>query len=201
MTYAVAIFDLGGVVVDVESDRLVLQVSQLLGRSFEDVQAVVYHPDLLLPLELGHIKPQVYYDGLQQRLSIPWTYEQFVSAWNGIFSENRDVVWIMQRLAKRHKLVALSNTNVLHLQHIRATIPALAIFSEWIGSCDVGMRKPDPEFYQFALKRAGVRAQAAIYIDDRPELVEAGRRVGLTAIRFESGRQLEEELRAIGVNV
>ncbi len=199
MSYSVAFFDLGGVVVDVESDRLVLQVSQMLGRSFEEVHGAVYHRDLLLPFELGQITPQAYFQGLQQQLKLPWSYEQFLGAWNGIFSENRDVTALMSRLAKSCRLIALTNTNELHLRHIQSTIPSLSVFSDWIASCGLGCRKPELEIYQRALKHAGIAASEAVYVDDRPEMVEGGRRAGLTAIRFESGRQLEQELRAIGV--
>ena len=201
MIYELVISDLGGVVVDFNADRLVQQLAALLGRPFDEVQAVVYHNELLLPLELGHIRPLAYYEGLKSRLKLPWTYEQFVRAWNDIFSENRDVVWILERLHKRHKLTALSNTNELHINHIRSTIPALSFFDDWIASCDVGLRKPDPKIYFLALERAGVRPQAAVYIDDRPELVDAGRSVGLVGIRFENSRQLEQDLQSIGLNL
>ena len=201
MTYEVVISDLGGVVVDFNADRLVHQVATLLGRPFDEVQAAIYHTELLLPFELGRITPQVYYEGLKAALKLPWTYEQFVRAWNDIFTENRDVVWIMERLHKRHKLLALSNTNELHINHIRSTLPSLSFFDEWIISCDVGLRKPDPQIYFLALERAGVRPQAAVYIDDRPELVDAGRSVGLVGIRFENSRQLEQDLQSIGLNL
>jgi len=202
MAIELVFFDLGGVVVEVESDRLVHQVSQLLGRSFEDVQEVVYHKELLLPFELGHISGPVYYEGLKRRLNLPWTYEQFTGAWNGVFRENREVLRIMERLTVEHTLMALSNTNELHLQHIKTTIPALSsIFRDWVASCDVGYRKPDPEIYRLALKRGGVRPESAVYIDDRPELVEAGRRLGLYAIRFENSEQLTTELRSFGITL
>lgn len=201
MAYEVVMFDLGGVTVDVESDRLVLQVSQLVGRPFEDVHAEVYHKDLLLPLELGSIKPEAYFQKLKDRLNLPWTYDQFVRSWNGIFTENRYVTDLMQRLRRRHKLLALSNTNALHLECIKSSFPSLAVFDQWIASCEVGLRKPDPQIYFLAAQRAGVRPSQAIYVDDRPELVEAGRDAGLTAIRFENGPQLEQELHAAGVNV
>jgi HAD superfamily hydrolase (TIGR01509 family) len=80
-------------------------------------------------------------------------------------------------------------------------MPSLTVFDHWVASCEVGLRKPDPQIYLLALRQAGVGARAAIYVDDRPELIEAGRGAGLTAIRFESGPQLEQELRAVGVNV
>ena len=199
MAYELVIFDLGGVVVEVESDRLVHQVAQLTGRSFEDVQAEVYHEELLLPFELGRITAPAYYEGLQRRLKLPWTYEQFVRAWNGIFRENEDVTRLIEQLRHRHKLIALSNTNVLHLNYIKEHVPSLAALHDWIASCEVGLRKPDSGIYELALERMGVAPHAAVYIDDRPELVEAGRRVGLTAIRFQNGRQLEQDLRAAGV--
>src|SRR3989338_2497273 len=110
MAYELIIFDLGGVVVDVESDRLLHQVSQLVGRSFEEVQEAVYHEELLPPLELGRITPRDYYEGLITRLTLSWTYEQFVRAWTDILRENPAVISIARRLGKRHKLAALSNT-------------------------------------------------------------------------------------------
>ena len=201
MTYQLVLFDLGGVVVEVESDRLVHQVSQLIGRPFEEVQQAVYHTDLLLPFELGRITATAYYEGLKKRLKLRWTYEQFVRAWNGIFTEHTDVTTLMQRLRKRHRLMALTNTNILHLDHIKASYPSLSVLEDWVASCDVGLRKPDPQFYQLALERAGVRPSEAVYVDDRPEMVEAGRAVGLTAVHFESGRQLNEDLQAIGLNL
>jgi glucose-1-phosphatase len=199
MNYPLIIFDLGGVVVDVESDRLVHQVSQLLGRSFDDIHQAVYHEDLMLPFELGKLSAQEYYGGLKKQIELPWAYEQFVTAWNGIFSPKEDVIAVMQRLSQRHKIIALSNTNELHLTCIQRTIPHLRIIQDWIASCDVGLRKPDPEIYQLALKRSKMMPREAVYIDDRPELVEAGRQVGLHAIRFESGQQLESDLQSIGL--
>ena len=200
MAYGLVIFDLGGVMVDFEADRLVHQVAQLLGRSFEEVQAAVYHEELLLPFELGRIRPQVYYNGLKDKLRLSWSYERFVKAWNDVLRENSDVTGMLRRLHTRHQLMALSNTNELHLNHMKTTIPSLAILDHWVASSDVGVRKPDPRIYQLALELAGVRAREAVYVDDRPELVEAGRAVGLTAIRFESGRQLEREFQAIGID-
>jgi len=201
MPYLLALFDLGGVVVEVDADRVVHQVSQLLGRSFDEVQQVIYHRELLLPFELGQITPQTYYAGVKDRLKLSWTYEQFVRFWSDIFVENREVIAIMQRVRECCTLTALSNTNTLHVQHLRATMPSLAVFHDWVTSCDVGLRKPDPEIYRLALKRAGVPPEQALYVDDRPELVEAGRAVGLTAIRFQNSQQLRHDLLALGIDV
>ena len=203
MACELILFDLGGVVVHADSDRLIHHAAQLAGKPFEEVQQTVYHDELLLPFELGRIRPEAYYDGLKTKLKLRWTYEQFVRAWNDIFAENEDVTWVLRRLRERHKLVALTNTNALHIEHLKATMPSLELFHDLIASCDVGLRKPDPLIYQLALERSGLneRPQAVVYIDDRPDLVEAGRSVGLMAIRFKNAQQLEQDLRDIGLNI
>ena len=201
MAYSLILSDIGGVAVEFNADQLVHQMAQLLGRPFDEVQAAVYHKELLLPFELGRISPQTYYEGLKSRLRLPWGYEQFVWAWNNIFHENRDVSELYRRLRPQLRLVALTNTNALHLDHLKSSIPSLSMFESWVASCDVGVRKPDPEIYRLALQRAGVPADAAVYVDDRPELVEAGRAVGLTAIRFENCQQLERDLASVGVTL
>ena len=201
MDYPLVIFDMGGVLVDLESDLLVHQVAQLLNRSFDDVQAVIYDEALLLPFELGRINATAYYAGLNNRLQLPWSFEQFVQAWNGIFQENTGTTGILQRLRARHRLMVLSNTNELHLHHVRSTIPSLSVIEEWVASCDVGLRKPDPNFYFFALKQAGVLPRQAIYVDDRPEMVDAGCAIGLKGIRFHNSRQLDQDLQAVGLNL
>ena len=201
MDYALILCDLGGVVVHVDADRLIHHAAQLTRRPFDEVQRVVYQDELLLPLELGRIEPRVYYEGLQATLGLSWTYEQFARNWNDIFTENTGTTRIMRRLRQGHKIFALSNTNALHINYIRDQMPGLSIFDAWIASCEVGLRKPDPAIYHLALERGGVEPSGAVYIDDRPELVEAGRRVGLQAIRFQSSQQLEQDLRALGFDV
>ena len=201
MDYQLVMFDMGGVAVEVESDRLVHQVAQLTGRTFEDAHAAVYDKTLLHPFEIGRISPREYYAGLKKRLKLPWPYERFATAWNDIFRENTDVTRIMHRLSSRHRLIALTNTNELHLAHLRTMIPSLSVIKDWVASCEVGACKPDPAIYFAALERSGMLPRQAVYVDDRPEMVEGGRSLGITAVRFENSKQLEQDLQSIGLNL
>ena len=194
------IFDLGGVTVELGVDGLIEQVCQKIGQEADAVRRVVYDDDLIL-FELGRISPEAYYEGLRKRLELRWSYEEFVVAWNSTLTEKLEVITILQRLRTRYTLAALTNTNRLHLDYLQSTMPSLGVFEHWIASCDVGLRKPDPKIYTLALQRAGVTPSASVYVDDRLELAQAGGAVGLTAIRFENGRQLEAELSALGISV
>ncbi len=183
---------------DFDAAGLVARIAQRLGRPAIEVERAVYDPELLIPFELGRITPQTYYQGLKTRLPLPWAYPEFVAAWNGILSERTDTIQLVQRLGRHVRLLALSNTNCLHIEQVRSRYASLAMLEHWVVSCEVGCRKPDPAIYELALRRAGVPASAAVYIDDLPELVQAGRQAGLTAIRFEGTDQLQAALRALG---
>lgn len=192
--YRAILCDLGGVMVDLEPDQLIRQVSQLIGRSFNEVQKAVYDPRLLLPFEVGKITPEAYHEGLCERLQLPWNFPQFTRAWNDVLGERASMTELFSHLKQKLKLVVLSNTNALHLQHIREVLRFSEIFHAWVASCEVACRKPDALIYELALKRAGVSTEEVLYVDDRPEMVEAGRAAGIEAVRFTSVEQFKQEL-------
>jgi putative hydrolase of the HAD superfamily len=51
-------------------------------------------------------------------------------------------------------------------------------------SCDVGYCKPDAAIYQHCLKGLGVAAEEALFLDDRPENIDASREAGIHSVLF-----------------
>jgi epoxide hydrolase-like predicted phosphatase len=64
----------------------------------------------------------------------------------------------------------------------RAMIPLGELFDEVVDSCEVGVRKPDPQIFRLALDRLGVSAERALFVDDWPGHVEAAQRLGITGV-------------------
>lgn len=56
-----------------------------------------------------------------------------------------------------------------------------ACFDAFISSCDVGLRKPDPEIFRLALAVMHVDPESCLYFDDRKVLADAARNTGLRA--------------------
>lgn len=48
-------------------------------------------------------------------------------------------------------------------------------------SCDLGHAKPDPAYFRAILDRLGVGPEGIVFVDDRPDNVEAAASVGLSA--------------------
>lgn len=94
-----------------------------------------------------------------------------------------------------------------------------ALFDDFIESREVGLRKPDPAFFAYALDRLGVAASDVVFLDDigmyaqthtltlpgspreknNNRNVKAAKALGMTTIRVRLGhaRQALEELEAI----
>lgn len=70
-------------------------------------------------------------------------------------------------------------------------------FDAFISSCEVGMRKPDPDIFKLALGIAQASAEECVYFDDRPMLVNAAQKQGIHAFHhqgFESTKAILEKL-------
>lgn len=76
----------------------------------------------------------------------------------------------------------------------------LSRFVSWsFVSCDLGLRKPDPEIYLCAARRLGLAPERCLFVDDKQRNVAAARRVGMEAVRFEGAEGLRRELERRGV--
>jgi putative hydrolase of the HAD superfamily len=52
----------------------------------------------------------------------------------------------------------------------------------WVISAEVGVRKPDPAIYDALSARAGVPLRNCLFLDDRPEHLDAARRLGMSTV-------------------
>lgn len=106
---------------------------------------------------------------------------------------------LLQDLASRYRLLALSNTNPIHFEMIQNAYPLLRHFHEFVLSYEVRAAKPEARIYRAAIARAQCEAQECFFVDDLAGNVEAAREHGIDAVQFLSARQLEDELRSRGL--
>lgn len=70
-------------------------------------------------------------------------------------------------------------------------------FDAFITSCEVGLRKPDPEIYQLAMKVANVAPENCFYFDDRILLVNQAQKLGIQSFHhqnFETSKKILESI-------
>jgi HAD superfamily hydrolase (TIGR01509 family) len=66
-------------------------------------------------------------------------------------------------------------------------IPVDTLFDLVVDSSEIGVRKPDPEIYRFALNAlGGVAPERAVFLDDHQGNIDAALAVGLQGVLVEA---------------
>jgi putative hydrolase of the HAD superfamily len=144
----------------------------------------------------GRVTPAQWHENICRRFGLQVSFEDFRRAWNNVIAP--DLILperLFRDLAKRVRLVLLSNTDVIHVEHMHSAFGFARHFDARIYSCEVAASKPGRAIFQAALRAVRVPASRALFIDDVRTYVLAARRFGLQAIQFRSRSQLEAELR------
>jgi putative hydrolase of the HAD superfamily len=61
-------------------------------------------------------------------------------------------------------------------------------------SGEVKMMKPEPEIFEYLLRRYDISASQSIFIDDHPPNIRGAQAIGLRTILFADARQCERDL-------
>lgn len=78
----------------------------------------------------------------------------------------------------------------------------LTLFDEIIESSVVGVRKPDPRFYELACERVGVAASEVVFLDDLGVNLKPARAMGMTTIKVDDPAVALAELeRLLGIDL
>ncbi|KAF3901748.1 hypothetical protein AA313_de0202117 [Arthrobotrys entomopaga] len=85
------------------------------------------------------------------------------------------------------KVFAMSNIALAHYQILRDQQHDIwTLFDGIFISAEVGMRKPDLEFYRHVLQETGLSAPSIVFVDDKAENTVAAQSLGMHAVRFTS---------------
>ena len=197
------LFDLGGVLLNIDFSLTYLAFEELQGRraggregrraggqegrrereKFRSKEVW----KVLDGFEVGAITPGEFRDRMRERLKIDCTDDELDAAWNALlldFPEER--IRRVQELAKEYRVFLLSNTNAIHCEHYnrqlsdRFGIPSLGHMMERaFYSFEMGTRKPFPEIYRKALEEAGLDPSKTLFLDDSEENIRAAAELGI----------------------
>jgi glucose-1-phosphatase len=184
------LFDLGGVVIDIDFERVWRHWSQASGVALSKTQEKLgpasSDNEAFHLFERGEIEEAEFYRRTAKRTGIEMGFEDWRAGWNSIFvGEMPGTCDLLQALQGRVRLMALSNINVPHhaftVEHYSHL---LAQFEGLIFSHKVGLRKPEKAVFDFVRKYTGLSAKNILFFDDMPINVDGARAAGLRAEMF-----------------
>jgi FMN phosphatase YigB (HAD superfamily) len=196
------LLDLGNVLVRFDHGLTLARLEAATG-----VRAARLRPHVFGPFErdfdLGRIDAPAFFRAVEGAAGLPRLQDAvWVAAWRDIFFRDERALALLPLLAKDVTPVLVSNTNPLHWDGVLAVAPELPrLLPLRALSFEVGAGKPDPAHFRAALALAGASAHDAVFADDRSEMVEAARALGIDAFAVESAASLETDLARRGLLV
>ena len=198
--HPVFIFDLGKVLVDFDYTIAAQKVAARSAKSPKDLHAFLGSSPLLVEFECGRITRRQFFESIRDAIHFHGDVEEFASYFADIFTAMPGTIALHAELRKRgFKTYIFSNTNDLAVEHVRRNFPFFKHFDGYILSYEVGGMKPQPEIYAAMEKMTGRSGADLIYLDDRPENIEAGAARGWRAILHESPKKTRKMLQTMGV--
>ena len=195
------LFDLGKVLIYFDFRRGFRALEGRCPYTAEEIPRRLAGTGLVERFETGLVEPRDFVDQMCAILDLKMDFEEFSAVWSSIFTEVLIPEEMLERLARKYRLVLVSNTNALHFELLRvAYANLLRHFDSLVLSFEVRAMKPDEAIFRVALERAGCAPGECFYTDDIPAYVEGARRMGIDGVVFESRAQLEGEMRARGMD-
>jgi putative hydrolase of the HAD superfamily len=194
------LLDLGNVLVGFDHGLTLSRLAAATGVSAADLRPHVFGP-LEREFDLGRIDAQTFFRAVERAAGLALVTDAvWVPAWRDIFFRDERALALLGRLSPELTPVLVSNTNPLHWEGVLAVAPELPrLLPLRALSFEVGAAKPDPAHFAAALALAGAAPRDAVFADDRSEMVEAARALGIDAFAVRSSETLERDLRRRGL--
>lgn len=191
------IFDLGGVLLNLEVERTYRAFAEISGRPVSDIQRDAASLQLFLDFEKGLISAADFRHQLRAYLQTAVPDQVLDDAWNAMLLDfPPGKATLLAQLKNTHRTFLLSNTNVIHWRAFNNTIRDTGLndfdglFERAYYSHQMGMRKPDAEIFEFVLTQQKLKPRETLFIDDNKQNVEAAQQLGIVTVHLTSTKQL-----------
>ncbi|OJJ14242.1 hypothetical protein BKI52_43680 [marine bacterium AO1-C] len=189
------IFDLGGVVINIDWQLTVAAFQKLAKPEFkaqnEDlIQKGTYKAQFFIDYEIGSINDATFCQHLRDTFHLDANDAQISEAWNALLMDvpaNR--IELINNLRNTHRTFVLSNTNAIHIEeanNILHKAHGVTTYDDLVEKAYyshlMNKRKPWPEIYQQIIDENELNPAETLFIDDNVENIQAANSVGLQGL-------------------
>jgi putative hydrolase of the HAD superfamily len=189
------IFDLGGVILDIDFQRTEKAFFELGVTNFKELFGLGHAASFFKDHEAGKISDEEFLDALQKLARHSLKSDVVQKAWNALLiSFPAERIELLKRIKSKYRLFLLSNTNAIHLTaFLKLYSDAFNngsfedLFERVYYSHRMGLRKPDRDIYDYVLRENNLVPEETLFIDDALVNVEAARETGIQGIHLKPG--------------
>jgi FMN phosphatase YigB (HAD superfamily) len=196
------IFDLGGVLINLDPERTRQSFIKLGTPHFDQLFTMYKATPLFDGLETGHVDPDTFINTLQKETAKGTTEQDIIDAWNAMLLDFRlESLDFVKQLKALYPTFLFSNTNIIHhksfQQTIKETTPYSSVdelFHKAYYSHEIGLRKPVVDAYRYIITEKNLDAGQTLFIDDNKDNIRGAKEAGLQTLHLLPGERVENVL-------
>jgi len=194
------IFDLGGVLLDLDFESSINQFRKLGIPDIEDLYNIPDHYPFFKEFEKGLISPEDLRNAIRNVTGNNTSDDEIDYAWNIVSAGfAKEAIETVRKLNRRYRLFLLSNTNALHevyynnqLHQEHGVKNLTELFEKVYYSHDLHMRKPDAEIFEFVLSDSELVPNETLFIDDTAVHLETASSLGMNTYLLAPPQRIHE---------
>jgi putative hydrolase of the HAD superfamily len=188
------IFDLGGVIINLDVNRTFQAFADLASRSLEEVKSNISEKRFFNEYEKGLLTDDEFRANIRTLLNTNVTDAQIDTAWNAMLLDiPAEKYKLLLKLKSNYKVFLLSNTNNIHLESVNQIVfndtgqsDLSFYFHKDYYSHLMKMRKPDTEIFEQVLLENNLVANQTYFLDDNLENIKGAKSIGIQTAHITS---------------
>ncbi len=185
--YENIIFDLGGVLLNIDTSQAVKAFNDFGVKNFDTLVYPSLQKKLTDSYEKGQISTAAFRNEIKRQSKNSIDDISIDKVWNSMlldFPKTR--LDLLLRLKQTHRTFLLSNTNEIHIVSFNAYLQKNYKIADLSGcfektylSYKLGMSKPDPEIFKLVLSENKLHPNETLFIDDSIQHIEGAKKLGI----------------------
>ena len=195
------LFDMGGVVLEIDFARALQAWSHWSSLPFEEVRHRFKMDEAYKQHERGEIGASEYFAHVRKVLELDASDSEIAKGWNAIYLEEiTETVNCIQAVKEKLPCFAFTNSNPTHQLFWTAAYPGVVeLFRQIFVSSELGLRKPDRDAFAAVADTMGIGLSQMLFFDDLEANVCGARAVGMQAVQVETPSNVKNALAGIGL--
>ncbi|MFT5665957.1 MAG: FMN phosphatase YigB (HAD superfamily) [Vicingaceae bacterium] len=193
------IFDLGNVIIDLDTEATKQDFKFLYGPDYEEVMADLKERNIFKKFETGSISTQTFLNELAS-YDDNITFDEIKNAWSAMLLDIPEENYkILKKTKENYKTFCLSNTNKLHIDFIYKQLKSTkgvtnlnGFFEKVYLSHEVGKRKPNEDIFQLVLDNHNLVPSETLFIDDIKKHLQGAEKLGIRTIHMDEDMRLSD---------
>lgn len=198
------IFDLGGVIINLDQSRTIEAFSRASDISFRGIYDGK-DQELFHAFEMGKVSPVEFYKEIRRQIGFKGSEIELANAWNTMLLDvPEERLEALVEMKHNYNTFLLSNTNEPHIEAIELELEnehGIKNFDDYFDkvyySCRIGMRKPDKEIFELVLNGNKLKPEETVFIDDSPQHVKAAGELGINAFLLQKNMSVNDLLKQL----